>query len=78
MAVASLVLGILSIVLIGVPFLPIVLGIIGIIFGGIRKYWYGDGTAGLVCSIIGASLSFVYSLVWLILIEQLAAALSLI
>lgn len=66
MGVASLVLGISSIVLglfLSSTFVPTVLGIVGIILGAIaKKKNPADGMAkgGLVCSIIGVVLSLLF------------------
>lgn len=66
MAVASLVLGIISIVFSffgGVNLLGGILGIIGIILGALSRKdeaKKGMGTAGLVCSIIGTILCLIF------------------
>lgn len=63
MAVASLVLGIVSLVfLLLVPFVSVITGLVGIILGAqARKNpeQHGMATAGLVCSIIGLVISLV-------------------
>ena len=63
MAVASLVLGIVSLVfLLLVPFVSVITGLVGIILGAqARKNpeQHGMATAGLVCSIIGVALGLV-------------------
>ena len=81
MGVASLVLGIASIVLGFIPglntiFVPTILGIVGIILGALaRKNNPMDGMAkgGLVCSIIGTVLSL---LVWIACLACYASAAS--
>jgi hypothetical protein len=66
--VASLVLGILSIILFWVPFLNIVLGILGIVFSIKQKRISSNGlaTAGLVTSIIGLVFSTLVFIIWLL------------
>lgn len=63
MGIASLVLGILSVLcsLFGFTWIAMVLGAVGIVLGALSKRNYGGGmaTAGLVLSIIGASLGLV-------------------
>ena len=67
MAVASLVLGIISIVcglfFMGFQWLGALLGVVGIVLGALGKKnpeKKGMATAGLVCSIIGLVLSLVF------------------
>lgn len=66
MAIAALVLGIVSIVACFIPGIGIVgpiVGIIGIILGALAKKkepQNGKATAGLVCAIIGTALSLVF------------------
>lgn len=59
-SIASMVLGILSLVLCCIPYLPTVLGIIGIVLAviSLRKQAPGKGMAiaGLVCSLITVAL----------------------
>jgi len=71
LAVAGLVMGILSLVLFWIPFLGILLGLLGLIFGGIgigraNKVGKGKGMAiaGLVMGIIGLLLG----LAWIFLL----------
>ena len=67
MAVASLVLGILSLVFAFVPFIPfggLICSILGLIFANVAKSnaqggSSGMATGGLVCSIIGLILSLI-------------------
>ena len=66
-AVASLVLGILSIVLWWIPIVNIIISILGLVFAIITKKRGnrgGMGTAGLVCSIIGTVFSL-WIVIWL-------------
>jgi len=67
MGVASLVLGIMSLVFILVPYagwLGAVLGIVGIILGAQARKVNRDGvaTAGMVCSIIGTVINLLFFL----------------
>jgi len=58
-AIASLVLGLCSLILLWIPLVTIVSGILGIVFYGIQKKKHGStgmATAGLVLSIIALSL----------------------
>jgi hypothetical protein len=71
LAVAGLVMGILSLVLFWIPFLGILLGLLGLIFGGIgigraNKVGKGKGMAiaGLVMGILGVLLG----LAWIFLL----------
>lgn len=63
MAVASLVLGIISLVfLFIVPIVGVIVGLVGIILGAMARKVpekQGMATAGLVCSIIGVALGLV-------------------
>ena len=63
MAVASLVLGIVSLVFFWSPLLAIIPGIVGIVLGALAKKNpsanQGMATAGLVMSVIGVILGFV-------------------
>ncbi|MCI8771835.1 MAG: DUF4190 domain-containing protein [Lachnospiraceae bacterium] len=56
LAIASMVLGIVALVLICIPYLPAPLGLIGIVLAGVSlgcgKEGKGMAIAGLVCSII--------------------------
>jgi hypothetical protein len=80
LAVIGLVLGILSLVLafiIGlvIPFIPLVLGIVGLILsskaGKIEKT--GMGTAGFVLSIIGLILSALFLIIWIACVAAIGA-----
>lgn len=69
MAVAGLVLGIVSIVFCWVPFLGVILGVVGLILSVMgRKQCLpgqtGMATAGLVLAIIGLCISGLYSTCW--------------
>ena len=78
MGTASLVLGIVSIVLCWVPFLGVVTGIIGIILAGKQKKIFPTGlaTAGFVTSIVGLILSGFYLVFWLFFAAAIGTALS--
>lgn len=60
LSIASMVLGIISLVLFCIPYLCIPCGLIGLILGGVslatKKDGKGMAIAGLVCSIIGIAL----------------------
>ena len=63
-AIASLVLGICA-MLIPIPFLDVILGVVGIVLAVMAKkegYTGGMATAGLVCSIIGTVFAVVFTL----------------
>ena len=66
---ASLVLGIVSVVLSWVPLLGIAAGILAIVFYTHQKKIYPNGmaTAGLVTGIVGLFFSVIYNLLWLFL-----------
>ena len=66
--IASLVLGIISVVFCWVPILGLVSGIIGLVFYSKQKRSYPNGiaTAGLVTSIVGLVLSVIYTVFWII------------
>ena len=68
MGVASLVLGIVSLVLMWVPFIGLISGIIGLVLALKQKKIMPNGlaTGGLVTSIIGMALSTIYLIFWLI------------
>ena len=57
LAIASMVLGIISVVLFCIPYICIPCGLIGLILGGVvfatKKPGKGMAIAGLVCSILG-------------------------
>ncbi len=75
--IASLVLGIISIVFCWVPILGLVSGILGIIFHVQQKKIFANGisTGGLVTSIIGLVFSVIYSIFWLFLAAIIGSAL---
>ena len=60
--IASLVLGIISILFILIPLIGLICGILGIIFSVKQRKTFSNGvsTAGLVLSIIGTSMSFIF------------------
>lgn len=64
MSIASMVLGICSIVFCCIPILGLILGIVGVVLGAIAKKNNLAGEkmmmAGIICSIIGSSLSLIY------------------
>jgi len=73
MAIASLVLGICSLVLFWIPWLGFLLGILAIIFGGVSTSQIrkdpglggrGMAVAGLVCGIIGVAI-WVILIIWI-------------
>ncbi len=75
--VASMVLGIISILFFYIPFLGLICGILGIIFYNQQKKAFTDGitTAGLITSIIGLILSIIAILFWIIFATILMAIL---
>jgi len=66
--IASLVLGITSIVFCWVPVVGLVSGVLGIVFHTQQKKIFPNGlsTGGFVTSIIGLVFSAMYSLMWLL------------
>jgi len=78
LGIASLILGISSTIFCWVPFLGIILGVLGIIFSVKQKKIFPNNinTAGLVTSIIGLVLSFLYNIFWLIMISVLSTTFS--
>jgi hypothetical protein len=75
MGVASLVLGIASIVFCWVPILGLVAGIVGLILAIKQRKESPNGiaTGGLVTSIIGLVLSVIYTIFWLVVGSALFA-----
>ena len=83
-AVASLVTGIVSIVLCWAPLVGLVCGILGIVFyvktkkaidnGEMVVSAKGMATGGLVTGIIGLTFSFFYNIVWVIMLFAASAA----
>ena len=78
---ASLILGILSLVLALVlgtvaPFVPLVLGLIGLLLAAAanRRSPSGTATAGLVLSVIGVVISGLFLLMWLYCLGTLSTA----
>ncbi|MDO8555640.1 MAG: hypothetical protein Q7R96_00515 [Nanoarchaeota archaeon] len=78
MGTASLVLGIVSIILCWVPFLGVITGIIGIILAGKQKKIFPTGiaTAGFITSIVGLVFSGFYLIFWIFFAAAFATALS--
>ena len=85
MAIASLVLGIVSLVFACVSFsvilgwlsiVALVMGIVGIVLAGVAKSKgkSGSATAGLVLSILSTIFSFVPGIFWIIVIMAAAGA----
>jgi len=74
--VASLVLGIVSLVLFWVPIMGLISGIMGIVFYSKQRKIFSNGinTSGLVTSIIGTVLSTLYNLIYLFAIIFYTAA----
>ena len=75
-AIASLVLGIISICFSYVPILGLACGIIGLVMAaGARKEGFDGGLrkGGLVCSIIGTVFSAIYTLIILLVVGTFAA-----
>jgi hypothetical protein len=74
--IASLVLGIVSIVLCWVPVVGLVAGVLGIIFYVQQKKTFPNGisTAGLVTSIVGLAFSVLYTIFWIFFAAAISAA----
>lgn len=72
--IASMILGILSIILCWVPFLGVSNGILAIVFFAMQKKrgTTGMSVAGLVTGIIGLIVSTIYMLIYSILLSVLA------
>lgn len=70
MDVASLTLGIVSIVFCYIPILPLAMGVVGIVLASMvyKRNRTKLGTAGLITSIIGTSLSFFIDLLYILLL----------
>lgn len=75
--IASLVLGIISIIFCWIPILGLVSGILGIIFYAQQKKIFPNGisTGGLVTSIIGLVFSALYNLFWLAVVVWTSSSL---
>jgi hypothetical protein len=73
--IASMVLGILSIIFCWVPILSTVMGILAIVFYNVQKKVANNGMAiaGLVTGIIGTVLSILYLFVWITLLGALSS-----
>ena len=65
-SIAAMVLGIIALVLVWVPVLPIILGLIGLICGGVgrRKGERGFSTVGITLSLLGLVFGAVITLLW--------------
>ena len=76
--VASLVLGIISIVFCWVPFLALVGGVVGIVLSVKQRKEFPNGiaTAGLITSIIGTVFSALYSLIWIFIGAAIGGAMA--
>lgn len=72
MAIASLVLGILSLLLCCVPYISIICGIIGLVLGCMSMKSSGKGMAiaGLICSAFGIIISIIIGIVALVAIAE--------
>lgn len=69
--IASLVLGISSVIFCWIPLVGMILGILGIIFYAQQRKGYKNGiaTGGLVTGIIGLFFSVLWTLLWIAIIE---------
>lgn len=78
LGIASLVLGIVSIVFCWVPLLGLASGIVGIVCASKQRKIYPNGitSGGLVTSIIGVIFSALYNLFWIIVVVVLGTTLS--
>lgn len=81
MAVAALVLGIISLViscggfLVGpLAIVALIMGIVGIVLAAVAKKKYQKGTAGLVLSIISTVFSFIPAIFWFVALAIAAGA----
>lgn len=73
MATASMVMGIVSIVLSCCCFLGVIFAALGLIFACLSKvdeFFTGQAKAGLITSIVGLILSFVFMIVWIIFLAS--------
>jgi hypothetical protein len=68
LGIASLVLGICSILFCWIGFFGLVCGIVGLIFSSKQKNIYPNGitTGGMVTSIIGTIFSGIYTIIWML------------
>lgn len=73
--IASLVLGIFSVLTCALPIFGIASGIVGIVCYSKQKKYYPNGiaTAGLITSIVGISLSVLYAILWASLIAIISS-----
>lgn len=78
--IASLVLGIVSLMFCWIPFLGLASGIIGLVCASRQKKISPNGiaTGGLVTSIIGIVFSAIYNLIWIITILVLGGTVALL
>ena len=81
MAIASLILGIVSLVIAVFGFFAgplaiaaLVMGITGIVLAGISIKKQKKGTGGLVCSILATVFSFIPAIIWFALLAASVAA----
>ena len=74
-AIASLVLGIISLAVVWLPVLPVILGLIGLICGcvGRRKGERGFSTAGITLSVLGLVFGVILTVLWIRFFLGLAA-----
>lgn len=79
MATASLVLGILGLIIGAVGFFAgplaiagLVMGITGIVLAAVSKKKGKKATGGLVCSIIGTVFCFIPAIIWIVALATLA------
>lgn len=73
-AIAGMIVGIISLITCWVPIIPVVLGILGLVFG-IKGYnasktfsdfrGRGPGIAGMICGSIGLIISLFYTVIWI-------------
>lgn len=71
-AIASMVLGIISIVFCVAGYIPLIIGILAIILAGIslnNDEAKGMATTGLVTGIIGSVFSFIYLVIWVAIVS---------
>ena len=78
LSVASMVLGIISLVLFCIPYVCFPAGIISIILGGVsvsgKKPGQGMAVAGLGCSIVAIALYIIFTIIGLSILDELGIA----